>query len=67
MRYKIFESSTEINVIVADPEFVEGYCKRHGYTYEEDALPDPVKPEEPVGEVSWDAMAQAIREGVNEV
>ena len=67
MRYKIFENGVEINVIVAELEFVESYCKKYGYTYEEDILPEPTRPEEETDEVSWDAMAEAISEGVNEV
>lgn len=70
MVYKIFENGAEINTIVADAAFVESYCKKNGYTYELCELPEPepVEPVDPAGnDVTWDAMAEAIAEGVNEV
>lgn len=38
MRYKIFENGKEINIIIADEEFVMSYCAENNYTYEEDIL-----------------------------
>lgn len=47
MRYKIFKDGEEINIIVAESDFVESYCAENGYTFEEDILPEPeiVEPE----------------------
>lgn len=45
--YKIYQGGEEINRIVADEEFVEEYCPKHGYTYELEPEPEPVDPPEP--------------------
>lgn len=68
MRYTIFENGEEINVIESSPEFVAGYCEKHGYTYQEAPLPapEPVPEPEPEEESSvWDELAAAYTEGVN--
>ena len=41
MRYKIFKDGEVVNTIVADEAFVESYCSKNGYTYEEEILPEP--------------------------
>ena len=41
MRYKILKDGETVNTIIADEEFCKAYCEKHGYTYEEDAQPDP--------------------------
>ena len=33
--YKIFKNGEEMNTIVASIPFVESYCAKNGYTYEE--------------------------------
>lgn len=66
MRYKIFENGAEINTIVSDAAFVESYCAKNGYTYEEDPMLAP-KPElEPSSDATvWDELDTAYQEGVN--
>ena len=41
MRYKIFENGVEVNTIIADEDFVSGYCEANGYTYQEERIPAP--------------------------
>ena len=41
MRYKIFKDGEVVNIIVADESFVESYCSKNGYTYEEEIIPEP--------------------------
>lgn len=67
MRYKIFENGAQVNVITADADFIEQYCAENGYTCEEAPLPGPAPTPQPESPVTWDEMAQAIREGVNEL
>lgn len=61
--YKVLDKGEEINRIVADAAFAESYAAETGYTLElasgEETPPAPEPP------VTWEAMAQAIREGVN--
>lgn len=47
MRYRILKDGEELNTIIADEAFVNSYCEKHGYTYEELPEPEPVEPEEP--------------------
>lgn len=64
--WKVKENGVVINTIVASEEFAAMYEKETGYTLEF-VEPEPV-PEAPEStEVSWDAMAEAIMEGVNDV
>lgn len=69
MRFKIFSDGVEVNTIVSDEDFCKNYCERNGYTYEQ--LPEPESglemPEEPTDDVTWDSMAKAITEGVNDI
>lgn len=79
MKYVIKDSEGNVlNTILADSEFIEEYCNDNNYTYEEIAEPpvsppepsepsDPETPENPTDSVTWEAMAKAITEGVNEV
>lgn len=41
MRYKILKNSVEVNTIIADEDFVAGYCAANGYTYQEEHIPVP--------------------------
>lgn len=69
----IYKNGEQINRIVADEEFAAAYCAEKGYTYTME--PDPPKPNpdpEPEPDpsdtpVTWSALADSIRKGVNEV
>lgn len=65
MRYKIFENGEHINTIIADEDFVTSYCKENGYTFELEILPEPEPEETPMTDM--DALAKAIKEGVNTI
>lgn len=69
MRFKIFSDGTEVNAIVSNEDFCKAYCERNGYTYKQLSEPESELeiPEEPTDDVTWDSMAKAIKEGVNEV
>ena len=41
MRYKILKDEKTVNEIVSSEKFVVDYCAKHGYTYEEEPVPDP--------------------------
>ena len=41
MRYKIFKDGEVVNTIVADERFAKDYCCKHGFTYEEEFVPEP--------------------------
>lgn len=57
MRYKIFKDGEVVNTIVADESFVDSYCAKNGYTYEEEILPEPEPaPSEPTEEEDTSAM-----------
>lgn len=46
MRYKILSDGKQINIIAADEFFVEDYCTKNGYTFEEIIeLPPEPEPE----------------------
>lgn len=45
MRYKLYQGGEPVNVIISEEDFVSVYCQEHGYTYQEDPLPDPPQPE----------------------
>lgn len=47
MNYKILKDGEVVNTIVADADFVQRYCNKNGYTYEEEIIPEPemVEPE----------------------
>lgn len=49
----------------ANEEIAKREAYNGEYTIEDDGQPDPVTPK--TNDVSWDAMAEAIKEGVNEV
>lgn len=63
--YKVMDSGEEINRIVADAAFVESYAAETGYTLE--LVTDAETPPAPEPAVTWEDMAQAIREGVNAI
>lgn len=71
MRYKIYQDTELINTIIADEDFVISYCEEYGYTYDEDPLsvdePNPESDSESKEFDVWDDMAEAIKEGVNNV
>lgn len=71
MKYKILKDGEVINAIVAEPDFVEGYCEANGYTYEALAAWDAAHPETPAeGQetaLTEAEMAAAIQEGVGSV
>lgn len=46
MSYEIYKNEELVNTIVADEEFVTGYCAKHGYTFV--LVPDDPEPDEPV-------------------
>ena len=60
MRYKIFENGIEINTIVADEAFVKSYCEKHGYTYEEDILPEVEPIHTPTNEERITALEEQL-------
>lgn len=45
MNYKIFKDGAEINTIVADAEFVNNFCTKNGYTFEEVKDSEPAEAE----------------------
>ena len=45
MNWKLFKNGEHINTIVAEEEWLKGYCERHGYTYELEVPPEPPEPE----------------------
>ena len=46
-QYKIFENGVLANTIVADEDFCETYCVKHGFTYELIPEPEPEPDPEP--------------------
>ena len=64
MNYKILEAGKEINVIVAELDFVESYCAKNGYTYELMPKSEPIPDPEQEPNV-WDELDAAYQEGVN--
>lgn len=55
--YKILKDGEEVNTIVAGPDFVEDYCTKNGFTFEE--VVEPVHEEtepEPTTEEILNAM-----------
>lgn len=62
MYYIIYQNGSYINTISASADFVETYCEKHSYTYEEVEMT--------TSEVEvdvWTELAQAITEGVNSI
>lgn len=58
--YPVTMGWNEANEEIAKKEAYHGE-----YTIEDDGQPEPIQPE--TDDVEWDAMAQAIAEGVNDV
>lgn len=54
-RYKISKDGEVVNTILADPDFIEGYCAENGFTYEEEVLPEAPTPQ-PTAQDDTDAM-----------
>ena len=50
MNYRILKDGEVVNTIVADESFVDGYCKKHGLTFEPIAEPEPTDPEPTIDE-----------------
>lgn len=68
MKFKIFSDGIEVNTIISDEEFCKAYCERNGYTYKQLPEPEPMpEPEPTTDDVTWDSMAKAITEGVNDI
>ena len=34
MRYKIIKDGEVVNTILAEPDFIEGYCAENGFSFE---------------------------------
>ena len=74
MNYKIFKDDKHINTIYADLDFVISYCEENDYTYEQEEVVDYIEPttdtpddtDNTDNDVTWDALAAAYTEGVNE-
>ena len=62
MNWKIYENGEHINTIVADEEWLKGYCERNGYAYELEVPPDPPEPqpEPPTTEERVSALESAM-------
>lgn len=60
--YKILKDGEEVNTIVAGTDFVENYCAKNGFTFEEVVEPEPeeTKPE-PTTEEILNAMLGVSR------
>lgn len=43
-KYRIFKNGTIDNEIVCSEDFIDGYCRENGYTYEEIEEPQPPTP-----------------------
>ena len=71
MDFKIFKDKEHINTIVATEDFVKDYCAKNGYTYvplsrTPSVVADtPAEPDATTEDVTWDALAAAYQEGVN--
>lgn len=68
MRYKLYDTDNNyVNVIVADEDFITSYCAKNNYTYVQEELPEPEKPEVVEEPTEYDKVADSIQEGINEV
>lgn len=74
MRYIIKKNGEYVNRIESQESFCKEYCEEHGYTYEEEPIPEPLPPAEipieidpDLESITWNSLASEIREGVNEV
>ena len=59
--YRIFKDGEEVNTIVAGPDFVEDYCTKNGFTFEEIVEPEP---EETVSEPTTEEILNARGESL---
>lgn len=66
MTYKLLKDGEVINTIVGSAAFVTAYCEAMGYTFEE-VPEEPTAPEPEQTPDVWAEMAEAIKEGVNDV
>lgn len=55
---RIYDHGKEINRIVADKEFADYYCQKHGYTYELEEEPEQPEPEPQYTEIQ--ILAQQV-------
>ena len=68
MRYKIIKDGETVNTIVADEKFVKDYCRKNGFTFEEENLPEPARkptPEERIA--TLEATNAALEDAVCEM
>lgn len=73
MIYNLYNNGELVNTIVASEDFVVSYAESMDYTYElvpEPPAPAPEPTPEPTPEeisVTWTAIADSIKEGVDDV